>query len=212
VRTLHSLDDVAAVVRSVTDDAGRDPAHRVIVGIAGAPGAGKSTVGAELVAALGPGTILLPMDGFHLPQATLVALGRRDRMGAPDTFDLRALLDILGRLENSGSRVLAPGFDREREEPVPDVIEISPAISTVVIEGNYLLLGSGGWERVAGHLDLRLFLDCDHDLRIERLVARHRRFGKSATAAREWALGPDEANARLIATTAPRADYTIRLG
>src|SRR5690606_28068941 len=99
-----------------------------------------------------PRAVLLPMDGFHLPQAELVRLGRRDRMGAPDTFDVDAFVAVLeavraagggapgGAVGNSGVVVLAPGFDRDIEEPVPDAIAIAPEVSIVVVEGNYLLL------------------------------------------------------------------------
>lgn len=203
---LRSLGEAAELIRS-TETSGR----RLIVGIAGAPGAGKSTVAAGLVGLLGPSAALLPMDGYHLPQATLVELGRRDRMGAPDTFDVPALLLTLASLvENSGQLVLAPGFDREIEEPVQDAVRISPEFSTVIVEGNYLLLDSGDWASVDRYLDLRIFVEVDEDLRHERLIARHERFGKTPDAARAWALGPDEANARLIAPTAARADAVLR--
>jgi pantothenate kinase len=153
------------------------------------------------------------MDGFHLPQATLVALGRRQRMGAPDTFDVDGFLATLTALhENSGKRVLAPGFDRETEEPVPNAVDISPEFSKVVVEGNYLLLDSGGWERAAPLLDVTFFVDARDDLRVQRLIARHIRYGKSEADARAWALGPDQANANLIEATAARADHRISLG
>jgi pantothenate kinase len=192
------------------------PDRRITVGIVGAPGAGKSTIAEQLVERLRPAAALLPMDGFHLPQARLVELGRRDRMGAPDTFDVghfRAILIAIRRgFGESGDSVLAPGFDREVEETVQDAIDISPGVSCVVIEGNYLLLDSGGWERVAPMLDLTFSLDLADEIRHERLIARHERFGKSPTDARAWALGPDEANARLVEATAGRADYRIVLG
>jgi pantothenate kinase len=209
VTILRSADEVAAVIAASECSQGR-----TIAGIAGAPGAGKSTLAAAVVERLGDGAILLPMDGFHLPQATLTALGRRERMGAPDTFDLAALLNTLTLLtdaHNSGRIVVAPSFNREIEEPVPDAIEILPELCAVVLEGNYLLLDHGGWEAVAGFLDVSFYLDVDGDLRLERLIARHEAFGKSPADARAWALGPDEANARLIQSTAQRADYRVRL-
>ncbi|MEJ1230413.1 MAG: nucleoside/nucleotide kinase family protein [Galbitalea sp.] len=215
--TLRSLSEVAATI-----SAAAGPQRRTLVGLAGAPGAGKSTIAEALVDLLGPTAALLPMDGFHLPQATLRALGRRDRMGAPDTFDVEGFLATLTALRaatprsgaggDSAAPVLAPGFDREREEPVPDAIAIARETATVIVEGNYLLLDSGGWGRAAALLDLTFFVAVDHDLRLRRLIARHERFGKTAAQARAWALGPDERNAELVEATAARADHRIELG
>jgi pantothenate kinase len=202
-----SIDDVAAFIPNG------------IIGIVGAPGAGKSTIGASLVDLL-PNAVLLPMDGFHLPQSRLVELGRRDRMGAPDTFDVdgfvatlsavRALRPAASALPSrSGRPVLAPAFDRDIEEPVPDAITIGPELlGPVVVEGNYLLL----WPAVAELLDLSFFVEVDRGIRQQRLIDRHVRFGKSRADATAWALGPDEANALAIDATASRADHTIALG
>ena len=199
---LHSLDVVVEALGAVAHDA----AHRLLVGIAGAPGAGKSTVAAQLVAAV-PDAVLLPMDGFHLPQARLVQLGRRDRMGAPDTFDVDAFVATLAAVRFRGEAVLAPGFDREIEEAVPRAITVSPQKRVVVVEGNYLL----HWPEVAALLDVTFWVDVDRDVRLARLIARHERFGKTPDAARAWALGPDERNARLVEASAGRADHVVRL-
>lgn len=200
---LDSIDSVAAVVEKLPSSGRR------VVGIAGPPGAGKSTIAADLVAAL-PDAALLPMDGFHLPQAQLQRLGRRDRMGAPDTFDVDGFIGILASFRNDGETVVAPGFDREIEEPVPGAITIPLSFRTVVVEGNYLLLRSGGWERAAPLFDATFFVRLDDGIRLQRLIARHERFGKSPADARAWATGPDEANARIIAATARHADHVIR--
>jgi len=182
---------------------------RVIAGIAGEPGAGKSTLAAAVADTLGPDAVVLPMDGFHLPQARLVQLGRRDRMGAPDTFDVSAFLRVLAAVRADAGPVDAPGFDREVEEPVPGAIRIGPAHRIVIVEGNYLLHDADGWEAAAGLLDVTGFIRIDPRIRQQRLIARHIAFGKTPDAARAWALGPDEANAALIRSGADRADMLL---
>lgn len=184
---------------------------RLLIGLAGAPGAGKSTVASALASAL-PRTAVLPMDGFHLPQTRLRELGRRERMGAPDTFDVAGFTTLLAALrdvDNSGRSLIAPGFDREIEEPVPDAVALSPEFSTVIVEGNYLLLDHGGWEAIAPLLHASVGIVIDDGVRRERLIARHIAFGKSPDAARTWALGPDERNAAAISATLDRADYLL---
>lgn len=203
---LRSIDEVVTVVAGARGDS------RLVVGIVGPPGSGKSTIAAQLVERLGDEAVLLPMDGYHLPQARLVELGRRDRMGAADTFDVDAFVTTLTNLRFSGGLVLAPGFDRKIEEAIPDAIAIAPEKRVLVLEGNYLLHDAQGWERVAPLIDVSFFVGVDHDIRVRRLVERHVRFGKSPGAAAAWATGPDEANARLIDGTAAWADHEIRLG
>ncbi len=178
--------------------------------ITGPPGVGKSTIAAQLVARLGAAA-LLPMDGYHYSQAHLVALGRRERMGAPDTFDVESLLGTLRELHVSRETVFAPGFDREIEEAVPAEIALQPELPTIVVEGNYLLLDSGLWGEVAPLLDETVFVDLDDGIRQSRLIERHVRFGKSEADARAWALGPDESNARAIAATRGRAQHFLEL-
>lgn len=195
---MTALDRAAALVLSLP--AGR----RILIGIAGAPGAGKSTFAGRLAAETA-GTVL-PMDGFHLPQARLVELGRRDRMGAPDTFDVAGFVALLHALR-TGDPVDAPGFDRTVEEPVPGAIRIEPAQRILIIEGNYLL----HWSQVAPLLDATIFVHVDEAMRHERLIARHIAFGKTPEEARAWALGPDQRNAELIASGAARADLALEL-
>lgn len=184
---------------------------RYLLGITGAPGAGKSTFAdaeSRRLAAEGTPTAVLPMDGFHLPQSELVRLGRRDRMGAPDTFDVVGFVAALERLRRPGA-VSAPGFDRTVEEPVPDAIVIGAGIRTVIVEGNYLLHDRDGWERVRPLLDRVIFLAPDDRLRRERLIARHIAFGKTPAEAEVWVARSDDPNAALVAATAHRADELV---
>lgn len=189
--------------------------RRRILGIVGAPGSGKSTLAAAIVAALGPRlATLVPMDGFHLANAVLVAQGKRGRKGAIDTFDAMGCALLLERIRGQASAdpvIYAPVFRRDIEEPVACANPIAWTTPLVVVEGNYLLHDDPVWRRAAACLDTSWYLEPETDQRHERLIRRHEEFGKAPGEARAWALGSDEANARLIARTAPRADRALRL-
>ncbi|MFG3130053.1 nucleoside/nucleotide kinase family protein [Streptomyces tendae] len=189
--------------------------RRAILGIAGSPGAGKSTLAGQLVRELNgtgaPWVAHVPMDGFHLADVELDRLGRRDRKGAPDTFDAAGYAALLDRLraEEDGDVVYAPGFERVLEQPVAGAVPVPPSARLVVTEGNYLLLESGAWARVRARLDEVWFCGLEETERVRRLVARHERFGKSPADAAAWALGPDQRNAELVAATRHRADLVV---
>jgi len=192
-----------------------DGSRRVLLGLVGAPGAGKSTLAAQLLQHLdrpAGRAQAVPMDGFHLAQAELQRLGRAGRKGAPDTFDAHGYLALLRRLRapRPGETVYAPAFHREIEEPVAGEIAVAPEVEIVITEGNYLLLADGPWAEVAGLLDETWYVEVDDALRDERLLARHRQFGRSAEAAREWVAATDAPNALRIAAGRSRADFIFR--
>jgi pantothenate kinase len=185
--------------------------HRALLGITGAPGAGKSTLAAEIAATLGAGVVLVPMDGFHLATSELERLGRRDRKGAPDTFDAAGFVALLERVRQRTEEIVyAPTFRREIEEPIAGAIAIDEEAPLVVTEGNYLLLEGEPWSRIRPLLDECWYIEGPEDERIRRLTDRHIEFGKSPAEALEWVTRSDEANARLIAATRSRADLIVR--
>ena len=187
------------------------PGGRAILGIAGAPGGGKSTLASAVAGALGQAAVLVPMDGFHLAQPELVRLGIRDRMGAPHTFDARGYVALLGRLRAGGETVYAPEFRRDIEEPIAGSIAVPPEVPLVVTEGNYLLVEDGDWGGVRPLLDEAWYVDMDEDTRLEWLIARHVAFGKTPDEARAWVMRSDQANAAVVAATRERADVVVRL-
>jgi pantothenate kinase len=184
---------------------------RGMLGICGAPGAGKSTLAARLVEALGDSAVYIGMDGFHLAQTELARLGRTERKGALDTFDGAGYVNLLRRLRHQqpDEIVYAPEFRRQIEEPIGSAVPVFPQTSLVITEGNYLLVPERPWDEVRELLDEVWFLRPDQDERQRRLIARHEEFGRSAEQARDRALGSDERNASVINATAVRADLVL---
>lgn len=204
-----TFDDLLTRARGLAE--GR---RRRVLGIAGSPGAGKTTLAETLVRKLNvsgePWVAHVPMDGFHLADVELDRLGLRERKGAPDTFDAAGYAALLRRLrEEADGTVYAPGFERVLEQPIAGAIPVAPTARLVVTEGNYLLLGTGAWARVRAQLDEVWFCELDEEERIRRLIARHEEFGKSHAEAVAWVLGTDQRNAALVSATRDRADLVV---
>lgn len=152
------------------------------------------------------------MDGFHLAHSVLVALGRADRKGAPDTFDAAGYVALLGRLRAGRETVYAPEYRRDLHNAVAGAVPVPPEVPLVVTEGNYLLLDRDGFAPVRGLLDVCWYVEPAERARVDRLVARHVATGKTPDAARAWTLGPDQANADLVVDTRALADLVVDPG
>lgn len=200
------VDDLVARARALVRGG-----HRAILGIAGPPGAGKSTLGAALVEAIGPQARLVPMDGFHLAKAALAELGIGHRRGAPDTFDVGGYVRLLREIRADHATVFAPAFDRNVDDPVAGAIRIGPDARLIVTEGNYLLLESAPWDAVAEILDESWYIDAPADQRRDWLTARHVRNGQEPHDADAWVQNVDEPNAVLVGLSAHRATLHLRV-
>jgi pantothenate kinase len=194
----------------------RATATRVIVGICGAPGAGKSTLAALLadeLNAVEPGTaVVVPMDGFHLAASVIAVDDRATRRGAPDTFDPDGYAALLRRLrEHVEPVVYAPEYRREIEDPVAGAIPVPSQCRIVITEGNYLLNPEPAWRRVRACLDEVWFLEApSEELRVSRLIERHTHFGKTHEHALAHVLDSDERNALLVDSHREGADLILR--
>ena len=185
---------------------------RALLGITGAPGAGKSTLASALLAGLrgrGVRGALVGMDGFHIADRALRELGLEPVKGAPETFDVAGYIALLRRLRDPAERVVwAPEFRREIEDAIQSSVPIGPEVELVVTEGNYLLLG-GSWRPVRDLLDEVWYVDVAAEQRQARLAARHEFYGRTPDQAWQRTLGSDERNARTVEATRELADLVV---
>ena len=185
---------------------------RVIIGIVGKPGGGKSTLSKYLLKEMDPTLVsVVPMDGFHLSNKVLKALGRSERKGAQDTFDVKGFTTLIQRIKlDSADPIYYPVFDRSIEESIAAQGVVYPSTRVVIVEGNYLMHDKDGWQEISPLLDQSWYAFLDEDLRISRLISRHIAFGKDPEGAKAWAKGSDQVNAELIETGVARCDFLIR--
>uniref|UniRef100_A0ACD5ZTQ5 Uncharacterized protein n=1 Tax=Avena sativa TaxID=4498 RepID=A0ACD5ZTQ5_AVESA len=203
---------------------------KYIVGLAGPPGAGKSTVASEVVRRVNTRwsqkrakdsslnsnediATMLPMDGFHLYRSQLDAMEdpkeAHARRGAPWTFSPSLFLQCLQALKKEGS-VYAPSFDHGVGDPVENDIFVKAEHKIVIVEGNYLLLEENIWREIRDLFDEKWFIDIDIDVSMQRVLQRHIGTGKEPDVA-AWRISyNDRPNAELIMESRKAADLVIR--
>ena len=186
-----------------------DRPGRFLCALAGPPGAGKSTLAAAVVAALGPGARVVPMDGFHYDDRVLEARGLRARKGAPDTFDVAGFLHLLDRLR-SEAEVAIPIFDRGLEISRAGADIVGPQDRMLVVEGNWLLLDEAPWSAAAPRFDMTAMLQVPEAELIRRLRVRWASHGKTPAEAEAWIAGNDLPNIRRVRDGSCPADVVVR--
>lgn len=187
-----------------------DPEQRYLFGVTGAPGSGKSTFTAGLADELD--AVVVPMDGFHLPNVKLDERGLRGVKGAPETFAADAFVAALRELAAADTDVYFPDFDRVIDEPRQRQVRVRVSDRVVIVEGNYLLLDTEPWVELRDLFDAIAHLDVDPALRVERLVNRHVQFGRTPSEASAFVQSSDEPNAARIEAVRHRAHLIIEVG
>jgi len=143
-----------------------------IVGLAGAPGSGKSTIANDVIRELGPNALLLSQDDFYYSKLERAERGFSWR-GPPGSHDLPALIDVLDRIRDNKSPLIVPRYSPELDDRIePKVVQEVPG--HVLLEGWVMGHRSEGYEEILDRLDLLVFIDVDE------AVAKLRRFAREA--------------------------------
>ncbi len=184
---------------------------RLVVAIAGPPGAGKSTLVETLLPLLPEGSAaIVPMDGFHYDNAVLAARGLLPRKGAPETFDAAGLAATLSRIHAGGEDVAVPLFDRAEDLARAGASIVARDVRFVLVEGNYLLSDEPPWDRLASLFDFTVFLDVPEPVLEQRLVERGLQHGHTPDEALERAYSNDIPNARRVLARRRSADVELK--
>lgn len=212
--TSHLQQDVEQVCNLVMSK--RSEGARAIIGIAGPPASGKSTLAESVVQRLNqdsegkvPGAALLPMDGYHLDNRILESRGLLARKGAPETFNAQGFCDAVKRLSSASRETFHPRFDRQMDLSIAQSIAIHPDTPIVVVEGNYLLLKSDPWASLQDVFDATVFVCPSRDALLDRLKQRWLKHGLDPEAALLRAKGNDLPNAELVMRDSREADIRL---
>jgi len=189
--------------------------QRRVIAIVGAPGSGKSTLAERLAARLNDGledcAAILPMDGYHYDDCVLIERGLRPRKGAPETFDVLGLLNMLERLRrNQEDDIAVPVFDRDLEISRASARLIPRAVRALIVEGNYLLLDQEPWSCLRAVFDVTVAIDEPEEILRQRLTERWQAYGLGPSAIMAKVEGNDLPNARYVKWKSAPADFVLR--
>lgn len=189
---------------------------RLMIAIAGAPAAGKSTLAEYLCHKINAQSgaeqpaIVVPMDGFHYDNLILDARGDRARKGAPHTFDIDGFAALLVRLQSNTHDVAIPLFDRALDMARAGAALVTRQHGIVLVEGNYLLLNQPSWRDLRSFFDLSIFLDVPLPVLEQRLIQRWVDHGAELSAAKARALTNDIPNAQFVIQHTQEAEFILR--
>jgi pantothenate kinase len=191
---------------------------RVVIGVAGPTGAGKSVVAVlfkELAAQAGLPFAFesVTIDAWHYPNAHLLShFSEGDSLkkvkGRFDTYNVSGLVRDLQAF-SSGETVSFPIYSRKLHDPVNHSIRVETRETLLLIEGLWLLYDAGGWEAVGPLLDFTLFIDSDPAKTREPVLRRHMTGGRTLEDAARHYEQVDARNSALVLRTKPRADKVI---
>lgn len=141
---------------------------KIIIGVGGGTGSGKTTFSQNLMKALGPERVLLLSQDDYYNDRSDLPLEKRLQLNfdEPAAIDFRLLVHQLRRLQQ-GRSVAKPKYDFREHIRRKEVNLVSPR-QIILVEGTLVFARI----ELAKCFDLKIFLEVDSDIRFIRRLRR----------------------------------------
>jgi len=141
---------------------------RLVIGICGGTGSGKTTITERIISALSPESVLVLQQDHYYKDFPDIPVERRARQNFdhPDSFDTPLLIEHLRQLRE-GMPVERPVYDFTKHARASSTVRMNPS-PAVILEGILIFENKPLREL----MDVKIFVDTDSDLRFIRRLKR----------------------------------------
>jgi uridine kinase len=140
----------------------------MIIGISGGTGSGKTTVAQKIISSIGQSKVVyLQQDSYYRNLDDMpLDFRRQANFDHPDAFDGELLLNHLEALR-AGQCIEQPVYDFVTHTRRPGTIRVVP-LPVIIVEGILVFYDA----RMRRLMDIKIFVDCDADIRFIRRLER----------------------------------------
>ncbi len=141
--------------------------RRMVMGIAGGTGSGKTLVARSIGDALGRKIVVIGQDSYYLDRSDLPFEERvKINFDHPDAFDHALLCRHIGALANGGA-IEMPVYNYAEHTRAAETVHVDPA-PVIVVEGILVLAVPA----IRDLMNVKVFVDTDADVRFIRRLSR----------------------------------------
>ena len=143
-------------------------ARRLVIGICGGTGSGKTTISDRIITALSEESVLVLQQDHYYKNLPHLPLDERAKQNFdhPDSIDTPLLVEHVRRLRE-GHPIERPLYDFTQHRRLPRTVRLEPR-TALIIEG-ILIFENRALREL---MDIKIFVDTDADLRFIRRLSR----------------------------------------
>ena len=143
-------------------------AKRLVIGICGGTGSGKTTITERIISALSPESVLVLQQDHYYKNFPHLSLEERARQNFdhPDAFDNSLFIEHVRQLRE-GRPIDRPVYDFTKHERASETVRMNPS-PALILEGILIFENKA----LCDLMDIKIFVDTDADLRFIRRLSR----------------------------------------